>query len=704
MGCCGGNNKEDAVEMYNNNDAFSTSSGKHGEKRKYDPNFNGPIKNRSCTDVICCIIFVVYIAFMIVIGILAYLWGDPYKLLYPSDTHGNTCGEGTLANKKYLFYFDLLECIPDSISQVTSMSYCKTHQICVEKCPSANTYYLDPTFEKANLYCKYDANVDATIVSDLVTSGQCAKYTIQSEALLYRCVPTVIGDKVSEFFTSHGGVSTDGKNLTSDNMKWGTIAQAAIANVQNAGKKVVADLQTAWYWILAGFGITMVVAFIYILMMRWVAGLMVWLTTYLVLTIIGYATYYCYTEYKRLADGSGLDFTFTTELSTYKDRKETWLVLGCICALVLLVLILLLLALRKRISLAIQLIKEGSRAITSMLSTLFFPIIPWIMQLVLFAWFCAVLAFLATSGEKQFKQVNNGTLSNLLCSATDAVNDFIDSNKTISCNFEKYKTDDNVLRLQIAHLFGWLWFMNFIIAFGQCVLAGAFASWYWAWDKKTDVPSLPIIFAMGRTLRYHTGSLAFGSLIIAIVQMIRAALEYIEYKLKGSGTEPSPVAKFILKCLKCCFWCLEKFIKFLNRNAYIEIAVYGKNFCTSAKNAFFLLLRNILRVAVLDKVTDFLLFIGKLTITGAMGVASFYFFNNRTDLNYYLTPIIIIVIGAWVVCTAFFGVFEMAIDTIFLSFLEDCERHDGTPEKPYYMSKKLSKILGKKNKKVEEDD
>ena len=27
--------------------------------------------------------------------------------------------------------------------------------------------------------------------------------------------------------------------------------------------------------------------------------------------------------------------------------------------------------------------------------------------------------------------------------------------------------------------------MNFIIALGQCVLAGAFASWYWAWDKKT---------------------------------------------------------------------------------------------------------------------------------------------------------------------------------------------------------------------------
>ncbi|PNI51559.1 SLC44A2 isoform 6, partial [Pan troglodytes] len=54
-------------------------------------------------------------------------------------------------------------------------------------------------------------------------------------------------------------------------------------------------------------------------------------------------------------------------------------------------------------------------------------------------------------------------------------------------------------------------------------------------------------------------------------------------------------AKCLMTCLKCCFWCLEKFIKFLNRNAYIMIAIYGTNFCTSARNAFFLLMRNIIR-------------------------------------------------------------------------------------------------------------
>lgn len=33
-----------------------------------------------------------------------------------------------------------------------------------------------------------------------------------------------------------------------------------------------------------------------------------------------------------------------------------------------------------------------------------------------------------------------------------------------------------------------------------------------------------------------------------------------------------------------------------------------------------------------------------------------------------------------------------------LCAVEDCERHDGSEEKPYYMSKELMKILGKHNR------
>ena len=116
----------------------------------------------------------------------------------------------------------------------------------------------------------------------------------------------------------------------------------------------------------------------------------------------------------------------------------------------------------------------------------------------------------------------------------------------------------------------------------------------------------------------------------------------------------------ILCICKCCFWCLEKFMKFINRsffqtkgcwfikyfrNAYILTASQGTNFCRSAKQAFGLIFRNMVsnqkaslspvkiifskvRVAVLDKVTDFLLFLGKLVVTVAVALLSFLYFSG----------------------------------------------------------------------------
>lgn len=57
------------------------------------------------------------------------------------------------------------------------------------------------------------------------------------------------------------------------------------------------------------------------------------------------------------------------------------------------------------------------RALTSMMSTLFFPLVPWLLQLILFTWFVGVLVYLVTSGSAQFKKVENGTLTEDVCSA-----------------------------------------------------------------------------------------------------------------------------------------------------------------------------------------------------------------------------------------------------------------------------------------------
>ena len=45
------------------------------------------------------------------------------------------------------------------------------------------------------------------------------------------------------------------------------------------------------------------------------------------------------------------------------------------------------------------------------------------------------------------------------------------------------------------------WLMNFVIALGQMTLAGAFASYYWAFNKSKDIPAFPIMGAFYRSFR-----------------------------------------------------------------------------------------------------------------------------------------------------------------------------------------------------------
>merc|ERR1711976_997346 len=156
------------------------------------------------------------------------------------------------------------------------------------------------------------------------------------------------------------------------------------------------------------------------------------------------------------------------------------------------------------------------------------------------------------------------------------------------------------------------------------------------------------------------------------------------------------LTRCLIWCCKCCLWCLEKFMRFINRNAYIMCAMKSTNFCKSAKDAFNLLMRNLVRVVVLDSVVDFLLFLGKLVIVLITGVTSYMAFSGQIpelrdkipSLNYFFTPIVFI-------ASSFFSVYNMAVDTLFLCFLEDLERNDGSLERPYYMSKNLRQILGK---------
>uniref|UniRef100_A0A4W4GGX9 Choline transporter-like protein n=1 Tax=Electrophorus electricus TaxID=8005 RepID=A0A4W4GGX9_ELEEL len=436
----------------------------------------------------------------------------------------------------------------------------------------------------------------------------------------------------------------------------------------------------------SGLVIAMVVSLLFLLLLRFLAAILIWILILGVLAVGAFGIWYCYREYAMLANSTVTynNVGFSTNVDVYLQIRDTWLAFLILLSVAEAVLLLTLIFLRTRILIAIALIRESSKAVSYMMTTLIYPLVSFVFLVVCVSYWGITALYLATSGAPVYNVVALN-MSQSDCSTVITGNQTCDplafnssmypSCPSARCVFIKYNKDGlfqrNLFNLQIYNVFAFLWCVNFVIALGQCTLAGAFASYYWAFHKPSDIPTCPLASSFMRALRYHVGSLAFGALILTIVQIIRIILEYIDHKCRAAQ---NCCVRFILCCLKCCFWCLEKFIKFLNRNAYIMIAIYGKNFCVSAKNAFLLLMRNIIR----------------LVIPGVSFTAS--------ALNYYWMPIIAVVFGAYLIAHGFFSVYNMCVDTLFLCFLEDLERNDGSAEKPYYMSKSLMKILNKKNK------
>ncbi|EHH29631.1 choline transporter-like protein 2 isoform X3 [Macaca nemestrina] len=696
--------------------------GKHGTPQKYDPTFKGPIYNRGCTDVICCVFLLLAIVGYVAVGIIAWTHGDPRKVIYPTDSRGEFCGQkGTKnENKPYLFYFNIVKCA----SPLVLLEFqCPTPQICVEKCPDRYLTYLNARssrdFEYYKQFC-VPGFKDNKGVAEVLRDGDCPAVLIPSKPLARRCFPAIHAHKgvlmVGNETTYEDGHGSR-KNIT--DLVEGAKKANGVLEARQLAMRIFEDYTVSWYWIIIGLVIAMAMSLLFIILLRFLAGIMVWVMIIMVILVLGYGIFHCYMEYSRLrgeagSDVSLVDLGFQTDFRVYLHLRQTWLAFMIILSILEVIIILLLIFLRKRILIAIALIKEASRAVGYVMCSLLYPLVTFFLLCLCIAYWASTAVFLSTSNEAVYKIFDDSSCS--LTAKTCNPETFPSSNESrlcpnARCQFAFYGGESGyhraLLGLQIFNAFMFFWLANFVLALGQVTLAGAFASYYWALRKPDDLPAFPLFSAFGRALRYHTGSLAFGALILAIVQIIRVILEYLDQRLKAAENK---FAKCLMTCLKCCFWCLEKFIKFLNRNAYIMIAIYGTNFCTSARNAFFLLMRNIIRVAVLDKVTDFLFLLGKLLIVGSVGILAFFFFTHRIrivqdtapPLNYYWVPILTVIVGSYLIAHGFFSVYGMCVDTLFLCFLEDLERNDGSAERPYFMSSTLKKLLNKTNKKAAE--
>ena len=100
-------------------------------------------KNRKCTDMLCCILFLVFWLGMIVIAGVGLTNGQPEKLVFGVDFKGRTCGAKTdeydLRAYKYMIFPRLSEDLYDLAATGADVTDAQTLKrffgVCVEECP-----------------------------------------------------------------------------------------------------------------------------------------------------------------------------------------------------------------------------------------------------------------------------------------------------------------------------------------------------------------------------------------------------------------------------------------------------------------------------------------------------------------------------------------------------------------------------------------
>jgi len=168
--------------------------------------------------------------------------------------------------------------------------------------------------------------------------------------------------------------------------------------------------------------------------------------------------------------------------------------------------------------------------------------------------------------------------------------------KTVAILVATGSIDDNGYVMVLLLLLSLYWNLEVFKNLAHCTVCGVAASWYFtpappssnnSDDREAEIAaqrsesSKLSRNALKRSCSTSLGSVVLGSLIVSVIQALRATVRQMaRYKDRQ-------------QCIACVVDCLlgvlERWIQFFNKYAYAHVSIYGESFVTSAKRTWALL-------------------------------------------------------------------------------------------------------------------
>jgi len=419
-------------------------------------------------------------------------------------------------------------------------------------------------------------------------------------------------------------------------------------------QKSIADLKTTWWVVLVVVLIALLLGFAYMFLMRSQAGVMTWsLIIMYFIALVGFGALCYFGTNNPLFEKYHIQTL--SSLSNFDDSKLK--IVAFICWGLAAVSLIALCFTCGKIELAISILKCASEFVDNVTSILVTPLIFLTLTLLFYLFWIFGAAYVV--GLNEITRDDSGPFAQITW-----------SNSTIT--------------MSLYFLFGLFWNHAFLAGMSQFVIISACCIWYFSRANRKR-PEAPVSKSLFRGVVFHLGSIAMGSFAIAVLGILRVIMSYFEGQMRAAreSTDENCCSKYCLTCSNFCLSCFERFVKFINDHAYVQIAMTGESFCQATQDAFYLLLRNAGRFGIVNGLGFLFVFVGQLFITFAATFAG-YLIITRSDHfteNLYspVAPTIVFFVLSLMIGHIFMSVYGVSADTIIHCYCMDEEIHDRQP-------------------------
>lgn len=158
---------------------------------------------------------------------------------------------------------------------------------------------------------------------------------------------------------------------------------------------------------------------------------------------------------------------------------------------------------RKRISMVIQIFKEASKALADVPMVLVEPILTFLALALTSIATVFFMCVIYISGKLVVTNDEHGTFKSA-----------------------DYEPDIGISIAFYMNIVGFIWFTQFIFGCQHFVIGGTVVQWFFTRTK--DKLDSPLKRSFNYLLRFHIGSVCFGSILITVVKIVRMIMNYIQ--------------------------------------------------------------------------------------------------------------------------------------------------------------------------------